>query len=118
MLRDLKRALLAAGMILALSSFALAQNESARGSNGSRRGYQQGYNDGFQHGRTDRDRHVGHDYQSDNYRRGDRGYDQNSGDRNQFVTAYREGYQAGYEDGYNGRNDRSNDANDRRGLRA
>ncbi len=112
MLRNLKRALLAAGMMLAISSFAWAQDQTWRGANGSRRGYQQGYNDGFQRGRADRDRHGNHDYQSDDYRRGDRGYDQNAGDRNQFTNAYREGYQEGYEDGYNGRG-QSTDAYDR-----
>jgi len=112
MLRDLKRALLAAGMILALSSFALAQYESGRGSNGSRRGYRQGYSDGFQQGRADRDRRAGRNYQNDDYRRGDRGFDNNSGDRNQFIAAYREGYQEGYDDGFSGR-PQSADAYDR-----
>ncbi|HEV2021039.1 MAG TPA: hypothetical protein VGQ94_00770 [Terriglobales bacterium] len=112
MLRDLKRALLAAGMILALSSFALAHDERERSSDG----YQQGYNDGFHHGREDRDRRAGYDYQGDDYQRADRGYDPNYGDRNQFVAAYREGYQAGYDDGYNGRNARPSDAYGRGGY--
>ena len=116
MLRDLKRALVATGMILALGSFALGQDQNSRGSYGSQRGYQQGYNDGFQHGREDRNRRADRNYESDNYRRGDRGYDSNSGDRSRFAAAYRQGYQAGYDDGYNGRNARPNDAYGRGGY--
>ena len=50
MLRDLKRALLATGMILALSSFGLAHDEH----DVVQRASQQGYSDGYQHGREDR----------------------------------------------------------------
>jgi len=107
MLRDLKRALLAAAMVLALSGFALAHDERAGGSDVSRRGYQQGYNDGFQHGREDHDRNSDYNYQGDDYRRADRGYDSQYGDRDQFVAGYRDGYRAGYDDGYNGRSGRS-----------
>jgi hypothetical protein len=105
MLRDLQRALLAAGMILALSGLALAHDENSRGFDAAQRGYDQGYRDGFNHGREDRDRRSDYDYQSDDYRRADRGYDRDSGDREQFASGYREGY--------NGRNQRSDDAHDR-----
>ena len=113
MLRDLKRALLAAGMILALSSFALAHDESSRGSNGSQPGYQRGYNTGFQHGRADRVQRLGYDPRGDNNLRGNRGNDPwygNGGNRNQSLAGYREGYRSGYDDGYNGRNQRANGA--------
>jgi len=96
-------------MILALSGFALAHDDREV----AQRANQQGYNDGYQHGREDRDRGAGYDYQGDDYQRADRGYDQNSGDRDQFAAAYREAYQAGYDDGYNGRNQRSDGAYDR-----
>jgi len=109
MLRDLKRVLLAAGMMLALGSFSLGHDERA-GSDVATRASQQGYSDGFQHGQEDRDRSAGYNYQGDEYQRADRGYDPNSGDREQFVTAYREGYRSGYDDGFNGRNQRSDEA--------
>ncbi|HEV2021040.1 MAG TPA: hypothetical protein VGQ94_00775 [Terriglobales bacterium] len=112
MLRDLKRVLLAAGMILALSGFALAHDERSRDSDG----YQQGYNAGFQHGRADRDRRAGYDPRGDANLRGNRGYDPGNGNRDQYAAAYREGYQSGYDDGYNGRNGRSNDAYGRGGY--
>ena len=113
MLRDLKRTLLAAGIILAFSSFALAHDESSRGSNGSQPAFQQGYNDGYQHGRADRERRAGYDPRGDNNRRRNRGYDPsngNGGNRGQSVAGYREGYRSGYDDGYYGRNQRSNGA--------
>jgi len=113
MSRDLKRTLLAAGMVLALSGFALAHDERSQGSNGSQQGFQQGYQDGFQHGRADRERRAGYDPRGDNNRQGNRGHDPrygNDGNRGQSVAGYREGYRSGYDDGYNGRNQRANGA--------
>lgn len=112
MLRDLKRALVATGMLLALSGFSLAHDEQAQGSDVAQRASQQGYNDGFQHGQEDRERSAGYNYQGDEYQRADRGYEPNLGDREQFVTAYREGYRSGYDDGFNGRSQRSGDPYD------
>ena len=125
MLRDLKRVLQAAGMILALSSFALAHDESSRGSYGSQQGFQLGYNAGYQHGRQDRAQRLGYDPRGDSNRRGNRdddgGWYGNRGDRdndssygngdyrgnrNQSLAGYREGYRSGYDDGYYGRNQR------------
>lgn len=134
MLRDVKRVLLAAGMILALSSFALAHDESSR-NNGSQPGFQQGYNDGFQHGRQDRAQRLGYDPRGNNRQgnrsydpnygnngnrgydpyanggsRGNRDYDRdddndgNRGNRGQSASGYRQGYRSGYDDGYYGRN--------------
>ena len=111
MLRELKRILLAAGMIVALSGLAWAHDE--QGSGIDRRGFIQGYRDGFDHGRLDRERRLGYDYHTDNYRGGDRGYDSTWGDRNQFVAGYRRGYQTGYDDGYYGRDRRGDDNYDR-----
>lgn len=111
MLRDLKRVLLAAGMILALSSFTLAHDESSGGPNGSQPGFRQGYKAGFKHGRQDRDRRLGYDPRGENTRRGNRGddrYGDYRGDRNQSIAGYREGYRSGYDDGYYGRNQRAN----------
>lgn len=115
MLRDLKRALLTAGMILALGGLAWAHDEQERGMD--RRGYVQGYRDGFDHGRSDRERRAGYDYHSDEYRNGGRGYDERWGDRDQFAAAYRRGYQSGYDDGFYGRNQRGDDYYDRDGRR-
>lgn len=106
MLRDLKRALLAAGLILALSGLAWAHGGSL---DARQHGYEHGYRDGFEHGRQDRAQSAGYDFQGDDYRYADRGYDASFGDRDQFVEGYREGYRAGYDDGYNGRSGRFED---------
>lgn len=63
--------------------------------------YDNGYRDGYRHGREDRIREVGYDYDhSSQYRDALRGYRSEYGDRDFYRRAYRDGYRRGYDDGY------------------
>lgn len=66
-------------------------------------GTQNGYRDGFEHGRMDRARNVGYDPR-ESRGRDDRGYDRSMGNQGQYKQAYRDGYRQGYDAGYYGRN--------------
>lgn len=81
------------GLLLAAalaSSASLPAHERDRHGNTQNSRFEQGYREGFVHGRQDRDRGLGAEVQSREYRRGDR--------------TYRQGYEQGYRSGYNGRN--------------
>jgi hypothetical protein len=67
------------------------------------RGYRTGYSDGYNAGYRDVSDRVARDYQNkEEYRRGDRSYNQAWG----TVEDYRDGYQQGFELGYNAGYDR------------
>jgi hypothetical protein len=81
------------------------RNRANRGSyDVDRIGQENGYRDGLQHGQYDRSRNVGYNYKSDEWKRGDRGYQNNYGSRGQYKQAYRDGYVNGYNEGFNARN--------------
>jgi hypothetical protein len=69
-------------------------------------GYHNGYLDGFQHGREDRQAGVGYSFVSRDYDNAMRGYDSYMGSDHEYREGYREGYRAGYNDGFHGRSAR------------
>ena len=74
-------------------------------------GYEFAYRDGADRGRLDRSRtNAAYDFDSDDYRSGDRGYSRSMGDRGQFQQGYREGYKVGYDDAYRGHDEARGEA--------
>ena len=66
-------------------------------------GYQHGYRDGLRQGRADLNNNSSPNYESEDYRRADLGYEDYMGSRPSFQRGYRDGYRDGYEDGYKNR---------------
>ena len=66
-------------------------------------GYQHGYRDGLRQGRADMSRNMPYNYESEDYQRGDFGYEDYMGSHKDFQRGYRDGFQAGYDDGYHNR---------------
>ncbi len=64
--------------------------------------YQRGFRDGFSYGRQARADGKALDYQTDQYRAGDRGYWAEMGPIESYRSAYQEGFRAGAEDGFSG----------------
>jgi hypothetical protein len=93
-------ALLSLGLALVLSTPALAHDPDDYRGDSRQIGYQNGYRDGFQHGRYDLSQRAGYNFRSEDYERGDTGYDSSMGSRGQFKQGYRDGYRAGYDDGF------------------
>jgi hypothetical protein len=102
MLKLAQAAGLAFAVTLALSIWALP-HEHGGAIDARQHGYEHGYRDGYDHGREDHRANAGYDYQSEDYRRGDTGYDRYMGDHGEYKSGYREGYVAGYDDGFYGR---------------
>lgn len=102
-------------LVFALSGLALAldNNDRDRYHGGSldarQHGYEHGYRDGAHRGFEDRDRNAGYDYQNDDYKNADRGYDKYMGDKDDYKKGYQRGYKEGYDDSYNGRSGRFGD---------
>lgn len=69
-------------------------------------GYHNGYLDGFQHGREDRQAGVGYSFVSRDYDNAMGGYEPYMGSSHEYREGYRKGYRAGYNDGFHGRNAR------------
>jgi hypothetical protein len=70
-------------------------------------GYQHGYRDGLRQGRVDLTNNLSPNYENEDYRRADLGYEEYIGARSDFQRGYRDGYKDGYEDGYKNRPIRS-----------
>lgn len=66
-------------------------------------GYQHGYRDGVRQGRADLNSNSSPNYDSENYRRGDLGYEDYMGPVEDFRRGYQAGFKDGYEDGYKNR---------------
>src|SRR5215470_16119104 len=66
-------------------------------------GYQHGYRDGLRQGRADFNNNSSPNYESEDYRRADLGYEEYMGSRPSFQRGYRDGYRDGYEDGFKNR---------------
>lgn len=66
-------------------------------------GYQHGYRDGLRQGRADQNNNARPNYESENYREGDLGYEEYMGARDDFRKGYRDGFKDGYQDGYKNR---------------
>lgn len=105
MIRRLNACVLAAFVLLMLGGAAgLAQDRdyyTAR-----QHGAEHGYRDGYHHALEDRAAGAGYSFKSEDFDRGDRGYERYMGDREDFVRAYRDAYQKGYDDGFYGRTQR------------
>ena len=101
---------LALAMLFSVSGIGLAERHYAGGALEARdHGYEHGYRDGYTHGREDRSQRVDYNYQSEDYRMADRGYQPYMGEHDDFQDGYRKGYHAGYDEGYNGRSGRWNE---------
>jgi len=94
------------GILLLMFFFAVmtAAAQDYGGSTDAREhGYQHGYRDGVRQGRADLQANASPNYESDDYRRADLGYEEYMGPRPDFQRGYRNGYKDGYEDGYRNR---------------
>src|ERR1700693_4673801 len=107
MSKRLKKAGVLFAALLFLSGLAVAQDRYGGSMNAKEHGYQHGYRDGLRQGRYDRSRDATHGWDTEDYRRADRGYEKYMGERDDFKEGYRSGYKAGYDDGYSGRPIRS-----------
>jgi len=125
MLRRMRMAALAVALTLAFGGLALAHDNDDdddyyRGNPAQARqyGYQQGYSDGFRHGREDRAENGGYDFRSEDWEHANRGYANRMGPYGQFKNGYRNGYRKGYDAafysnrGWWGRGDGDNDRDD------
>jgi flagellar biosynthesis/type III secretory pathway protein FliH len=78
-------------------------NTDQRGADLLRQAVQEGYRQGFQAGRSDRNRRVSLNWGGSNvYRSGSYGY-QSYVERSQYQYYFRQGFERGYQDGYNSR---------------
>ena len=78
-------------------------NTDQRGADLLRQAVQEGYRQGFQAGRSDRNRRVGLNWGGSSiYRSGNYGW-QSYVDRSQYQYYFRQGFERGYQDGYNSR---------------
>ena len=95
----------ALGLALLMPVGAVAQNSGhSHGASLDARelGREHGYRDGYHHGQEDRDRNLGFEYNGNDYKRGDVGYEKYMGSKGQYKKGYRDSYKQGYEDGYRG----------------
>ena len=99
-MRRLQTALIAFVFLLACSAPMIA-HEKGKKLEARDYGYENGYPDGYRHGRNDRDRRARFEMRSEDYKDADRGYDKYMGDKDKYKQGYREGYPVGYDDGYN-----------------
>jgi len=96
--------LLATLLVVATAAFAQDKVVIYGGSmNAREHGHQHGYRDGFRQGRADLTSNSDANYESEDYRRADLGYEDFMGSRSDFQRGYRDGYRAGYKDGYSNR---------------
>jgi hypothetical protein len=93
--------------LLFVTAVASAQGRYAGSMNAKDHGYQHGYRDGLRQGRSDRSYNAPHNFENEDYKRADLGYEKYMGERDDFQNGYRDGYRGGYDDGYNGRPIRS-----------
>jgi len=78
-------------------------NTDQRGANLLRQAVQEGYRQGLQAGRSDRNRRAGLNWGGSSiYRSGSYGY-QSYVERSQYQYYFRQGFERGYQDGYNSR---------------
>ena len=92
-----------AGLVLSLTllgNIAWAGDGYDRGDEAGRAGYQNGYRDGVEHGRFDRNQHYHYNIHSQLYNDARDGYSPAVGPYGYFKKGYRTGYAQGYEEGY------------------
>ncbi len=107
MLRNSKTLVLVLALALGLCGLGLAHAQQGP-FDARQQGYQNGYRDGFDHGRQDREFRESYNLQNQDFRHADRGYDRYMGSRDSYRDGYRDGYRSGYDDGYYGREGRFN----------
>src|SRR4030088_181844 len=103
MLQGFRLAALAAAVSLAFVSMAWAHDDDGdyyRHDEAREHGYQNGYRDGIDHGRSDRMQGYRYNYKSDQWEDADGGYQHWMGSRGRYKNAYRDGYVNGYRLGY------------------
>src|SRR5258708_16694988 len=114
MWRTVKMSAYALAATLALSGFALAQRDRDYDNDGDRdvyyrngnfdqarqSGYQRGYNDGVGKGRHEGREHDPNDYQTPDWRKASRGYQDWMGPVEVYQPAYRHDYANGFPSGY------------------
>ena len=86
----------------AISITARAYSMTVQGqSTALERGYRTGYSDGYSAGSRDVSDHAARDYQSkDEFRRGDRSYNEAWGTAEDYRDGYQQGFEVGYAAGY------------------
>ena len=86
--------------LLFLAGAIVAQDRYGGSMDAKEHGYQHGYRDGLRQGRGDFRQNVAHNFDSQEYRRADEGYDRRMGEHDDFQKGYRNGFKDGYDDGY------------------
>lgn len=99
MLRRLTRLSLAFIVFASLTGLIVAHGNSDLRS-ATQYGYRNGYADGFQRGREDRQARERYDFHGPAYDNAMRGYESYMGSREEYREGYRKGYVAGYNDGF------------------
>ena len=103
MIRKFQIAGLVAALVVTLAGLAQAREHRDRDDRSNNYAYQTGYRDGFDLGQSDRSQGAQYNYDSDDYRDGDRGYNPEAGNRDEYRESFRAGYVAGYNDAFYGR---------------
>jgi len=123
MRRPMKMASLAVSLLLALGTFALAQDRddyNYRGNTAQARqyGYESGFRDGEKRGRHEGHENDPYDYHTPDWRQATRGYKGWMGPMNVFQNGYQQGYADGFRSGFESerpgwRGDRDGDRDNR-----
>ena len=107
MRRQMRMASLAVSLVLALGTFALAQDRDDyyyRGGNVAQTrqyGYDSGFRDGEKRGRHEGRENDPNDYRTPDWRQATRGYKSWMGPLNVFQNGYQQGYADGFRSGFN-----------------
>ena len=106
MRRQLRMAALAASLVMALGTFALAQDRDDyyyRGDVAQTRqyGYDNGFRDGEKRGRHEGRENDPNDYHTPDWRQASHGYKNWMGPLNAFQNGYQQGYADGFRSGFN-----------------
>lgn len=107
MVKTFKYAIAVFALICFTATVSYAQGSYGGSVDAREHGYQHGYRDGLRQGRADLNANARPNYDSEDYRHADLGYEPYLGERDDFRKGYREGYKAGYDDGYSGKQIRS-----------
>ena len=124
MRRQMRMASLAVSLVLALGTFALAQDRDDyyyRGGNVAQTrqyGYESGFRDGEKRGRHEGRENDPYDYHTPDWHQATRGYKGWMGPQNVYQNGYQQGYADGFRSGFNSerpdfRGDRDGDRDDR-----
>src|SRR6201987_3629406 len=116
--QQLRMTALAASLVLALGTFALAQDRDDyyRGDVAQARqyGYENGFRDGEKRGRHEGRENDPYDYHTPDWRQATRGYKNWMGPVNAFQNGYHQGYADGFRSGFNSERAERRDGDDYR----